>query len=425
MKKLFTLVISIVVMGSPLFSQIVINTTDMPHVGDTLRESQTNVAPAGYSKTGMDTIWNFSSLQALSQRIDTFASVASTPWAYQLFFAGANLATPLTGSPIPGLPVTQGYTFFKNSSASYSEMGSAYTVQNLPLPAKYDNPDIHYEFPMAPGNTWSSTAAFSINVPNLAYFSTHRYRTNIVDGWGLLTTPYGTFQTLRVKSTLLEHDSVYIDSLSTGFPFNRNIIQYIWLGKGKSVPLLQVNEEGTLVTTSYRDFYRMSAKPLSATLGHDTAVFMGSSITLHATVTGGTPPYQILWNTLDTGKTLTVTVQAIKTYSIVVIDALQNFASAQVIVSIRYPPGIAGHEAIPLVCYPNPTPGPIRITLPVKGAPVLMQVFTSRGAKIRECHENPQNSRLSENLSDLPDGLYFIRVTDENSVFSGKVQVIH
>jgi len=417
--------IAVVVMGFPLFSQIVINTTDMPHVGDTLRISQTNIAPAGYAKTGMDTLWDFSTLQALSQRIDTFASVTSTPFAYQLFFAGANLATPLTGSPIPGLPVTQGYTFFKNSAASYNEMGSAYTIQNLPLPAKYDNPDVHYLFPMAPGNTWSSTAAFSINVPNLAYFSTQRYRTNIVDGWGSLTTPYGTFQTLRVKSTLLEHDSIYIDSLSTGFPFNRNITQYIWLGKGKSVPLLQVNEEGTLVTTSYRDFYRMPAKPLSASLGHDTAVFMGSSITLHAMVTGGTPPYQILWNTLDTGKTLTVTIQAITTYSIVVIDALQNFGSAQVIVSIRYPPGISEHEPLLLVTYPNPTPGAICITLPVKSPTALVQVFTPRGEKIRECNETLLDSRFSENLSDLPDGLYFIRVTSENSVFSGKVQVIH
>ena len=424
MKQTVILFISVFWLGFSLYSQVVINQSDMPVAGDTLRVSATNIIPVGYSKTAMDTTWDFAALEALSQRVDTFVSATATPWAYQLFFGGANLASPRSGSPVPGLSVSHGFTFFKNSSTSFNELGSAYTIQGIPLSAKYDNPDKYYEFPMQPGLMWSSTASFSIEVPNLLYFSTQRFRTNVVDGWGTLITPYGTFQTLRVKSTLLEHDSIYIDSLSTGFPFNRNIIEYKWLGKEQGVPLLQVNEEGSLVITTYRDFYRMPAQPLSVTLGPDTAVFMGTSITLHAMVSGGTPPYQILWSTLDTGNTLTITVQNIKTYSVVVIDAMQNFASAQKIVSIKYPPGIDEPGLNPELVYPNPTQGNIHISLLEKCAEAEVQVFTLYGKKMYESVEYPVNRMISANLSGLPNGLYFVRIASGKRIYFSKVQVI-
>ena len=250
-------------------------------------------------------------------------------------------------------------------------------------------------------------------------------RTNVVDGWDNLTTLFGTFQTLRVKSTLIEHDSVYIDSLSTGFPINRNITEYKWLGKGQGIPLLQVNEEGTLVTTYYRDFYRMSALPLSVSLGPDTAVFLGSTITLHAAVSGGTPPYQVVWNTLDTGKSLTITVQSIQTYSVVVVDALQNFASDQQIVSIRYPPGVHEHDLLVPRSYPNPTRGPVRISVPEISTKVSIQVLTPQGKLISESVGYPLNGEIEANLTGLPDGLYFVRILAAGHTYFSKIQLLH
>jgi len=409
-----------------LLAQVVISQSDMPVPGDTLRVSSTNVVPAGYAHAAMDTSWNFSALQALSQQVDTFQTVASTPSAYQLIFVllgGANLAAPRSGSPIPGIPVSQGFTFYKNSAASFGELGSAFMVQGLPLPAKYDNPDKYYQFPMQPNLTWSSTASFSLDIPNLAYFSTHRYRTNVVDGWGSLTTPYGTFATLRVKSTLLEHDSIYIDSLSTGFPFNRNIIQYKWLGKGKGIPLLEVDEEGTLVSAIYRDHVRMSALPFGVSLGADTSVFLGSTITLTARVTGGTPPFQIVWNTLDTGKTITVNIQKAQTFTAVVVDALQNFASAQKVVSIRYPPGVGELDAVPPAVSPNPTSGPVRIRLSGPARKAVLHLYSPQGKMVRESIEHPVNGEINTSLSGLPGGLYGLRITTGDKVVVLKVVV--
>lgn len=428
MKKSIFFLICMGLIASPIFAQIVVNQADMPVAGDTLRVSVTNVVPSGFSKTAMDTAWNYAALEALSQRVDTFVNATATPSAYQLFFVllgGANLASPLGSSPIPGLPVSQGFTFFKNSSASYNDLGSAYTIQGLPLPAKYDNPDKLYQFPMTPGTTWSSVSTFAITVPNLAFYSTQRVRSTLVDGWGALTTPYGTFQTLRVKSTLAIHDSVYIDSLATGFPFNRNIIEYKWLAKGKGIPLLQINEEGNLVTATYRDVYRMSAQSLNITLGPDTAVLKGTVLTLHATVTGGTPPYQIFWNTLDSGSTITVTVQDIQTYTVLVMDALQNFDSDQQIVSIKYPPGIVENNSTPFEVYPNPTNGQVHFVLPKEINSAVMQILTPQGKIIKTMQVFPSAGEITAHLTGLPDGIYFIRISTKTNVYTSKIQILN
>ena len=410
-----------------LFSQITIDQSDMPQVGDTLRVSLTNQVPAGYSKTAMDTVWNYAALEALSQRVDTFVSASATPAGYQLFFVilgGATLAAPRNGSPVPGLPVSHGYTFFKNNSGSFSDLGSAYTVQGLPLPAKYDVPDKLYQFPLTPGSTWSSVSSFSISIPGLASYSTNRIRSNVTDGWGTLVTPYGTFQTVRVKSALQIHDSIYIDSLGTGFPFNRYITEYKWLAKGKGIPVLHVSEEGNLVTAIYRDIYRMPAQLLSVSLGPDTAVLQGTVLTLHASVAGGTPPYQILWNTLDTGAAITVTVEDIQTYSVLVVDALQNFGSDQKIVSIRYPPGIGELANMNVKVVPNPSSGQTRFSVPGMTDSGLMQVINARGELVDVHRIYPANGNVCYDNQALADGIYLIRIFTNEGVYMARMQVV-
>ena len=411
----------------PIFSQVIIDQSDMPSPGDTLRVSVTGFVPAGYAKTAMDTAWNYSALQALSQRLDSYVNVAATPPLYQLVFvlgAGANLAAPRDAAPVPGIPVTQGFTFYKNSSTSFSDLGSAYTIQEIPLPAKYDVPDKQYQFPMTPGLTWSSTSSFAISVPDMLTYNTRRTRSSVVDGWGTLTIPFGTFQTLRVKSILAMHDSIFIDSLGSGFSFDRDIIEYKWLARGEGIPLLQITEEENMVTATYRDFYRMTANPLTVTLGPDTAVFKGTVLTLHATVSGGTPPYQILWNTSDIGNAITDTINEVKTYIVFAVDALQNTGSAQKVVSIRYPSGVKEQTSAGLDVYPNPSQGSFRFSLPGISASAGMQVISPLGKVVRTLHVYPAEGDVTADLSGLPDGLYFILIAAPHKIYSTRLLII-
>jgi hypothetical protein len=276
---------------------------------------------------------------------------------------------------------------------------------------------------MTPGLTWSSDASFSITIPGIATYSTQRIRSNVADGWGTLTTPYGTFPTLRVKSNLAIHDSVYIDTLGIGFPLNRNITEYKWLANGKGIPVLQIDEEGPLVTATYRDIYRMSGLPINVSLGPDTTVLSGTTLTLHAAISGGNPPYQIIWSTLDTGNDITVTVEENQTFSVIVIDAVQNFGAAQKVVTVTFPVEVGENSSTRFRVYPNPSQGKVCFMLPEKTGNAMMQVFSPQGKVVLEKQIYIDNQVVNTNIRDLANGIYFIRILAKNSIYSARIQI--
>ena len=257
--KRYTFILLVMVITMTGVSQVTIDDSDMPQIGDTLRVSLTNLVPVDYARTAMDTAWDFSALEALTQRVDTFINPNQTPQLYWIWFTPnvtANLALPLRSGLFPGVAITDGFNFFKNDATGYKDLGGAVSFQGIPIPGKFDVPDKYYAFPMTAGSSWNSTSFFSIPLQGIAYLSSQRVRTSVVDGWGTLKTPFGTFQTLRVKSMLYEYDSVYIDSLQAGFPIVRNITEYKWLAKGSGIPVLQINDEMGVATAVYRDSTR-------------------------------------------------------------------------------------------------------------------------------------------------------------------------
>ncbi len=258
-KMTFTLALMLVV--SLTFAQITINPDDMPDVGDTIRTSSAlTTGGVDYTLTGENFTWDFSTLGIVNQKVDTFVSVSSTPFLYQIIFLYPFVATIASPQPdfdfIPGFEVTDAYLFYKETDNFFGMAGLGVNMAGIPLPLKFDDPDIYYQFPVEYDNIDSSIASFSLNIPELGFYSTERNRKNTVDGWGTLITPYGSFPTIRIKSELEIHDSIYIDSLGFGFPVNRSIVEYKWLGNGFGIPLLQVTVEGLLTTVSYIDSLR-------------------------------------------------------------------------------------------------------------------------------------------------------------------------
>jgi hypothetical protein len=261
MKKGLLFALFLAFLSPGLYPQITITNDDMPVVGDTVRLSNAvTVGGIDFSLTGENYDWDFASLGVLYQSVDTFVSVLSTPLAYQLIFfypIYSTLAQPLPDFDIiPGVTVSQVYYYYKGSNSSFGLAGYAFTVNAIPVPLRYDNPDRYYKFPLDYGNVDSSSSSFTLNLPDVAYVTTSRERLNTVDGWGTLTTPYGSFEILRLKSDVSEYDSIYIDSLNLGVPVSRNYTEYKWLANGHGVPVLQVTQEGELITVQYIDSVR-------------------------------------------------------------------------------------------------------------------------------------------------------------------------
>ncbi|MDP2235829.1 MAG: T9SS type A sorting domain-containing protein [Bacteroidales bacterium] len=258
--KLLLLTLLISATTSKVNCQISIVSNDMPTAGNIFRTSiALNAIEFDFAQTGANFEWDFSSLIPVNQRVDTFKTLQQTPvFFWPTFFTSANLAVSFDpGNLLPGLTFDGAYQFLSKTTAAYRDFGYGLIIAGLPLPLKFSNPDVIYSFPMNMGNTFASNADLEFSLPDIGYLSIDRQRENLVDGWGTLKTPYGTFEVLRLKSTVFEIDSVYIDSISQGIRIERNYIEYKWIGKNKGIPLLQATFDEFLSTVAiYQDSIR-------------------------------------------------------------------------------------------------------------------------------------------------------------------------
>lgn len=256
-----TLILLGLLSGIDLSAQLIISSPDMPSAGDTNRMSIAyNTFAFDFEQSGEDYVWDFSGLKPLAQRVDSFVGPTETPGIYQFIFVPffvTNLAQPVSElSAIPGIELDNVFLYYKNEDNGYKDVGFAATLMGIPLPVKYTNPDVYYHFPMEYQNLDSSNATYMVDIPGLAHAEGYRKRVNQVDGRGTLHTPFGSFNTLRLKSEVNRFDSLYLDTLGTGVPVYRNYTEYKWLAKGMGQPLLEVRIEGLLITAIYRDSVR-------------------------------------------------------------------------------------------------------------------------------------------------------------------------
>jgi len=283
--RVFTFLTIIVLFSFQIKAQIVITSDDFPVPGDTVRKSNTIVLDGiDFQQGGPDQIWQFDELTVVSQQVDTFVSVGETPTIYQLFFNNGWIYPDYESTvaqklgqfiAIPTLTLTDAYLFIKNSDEDIREVGYGITLDGISLPIQLQEIDTIYRFPLEYGAIDSAHSLFEIDIPDLGFLMISKFRRNTVDGWGTLITPYGEFQTLRVKTEIEEYDSLYSDSLGLGMPVTRNIIEYKWLANGYPEPVLQVNEEGFIITASYIDSVRSTflAVPEVKNLKFDFSVY--------------------------------------------------------------------------------------------------------------------------------------------------------
>ncbi|NUM51780.1 MAG: T9SS type A sorting domain-containing protein [Flavobacteriales bacterium] len=252
---------------SVLSAQITITTSDMPLLNDTVRLSiQNGVQGFNPALTGANYTWNFSSLQADMQRVDEFQSVSSTPFAYQLYFnnqimypnhkASYAVASPQGMGGFQQFQIEDVYNYFKNSTQKYAQVGFGATINGVPSSVQYNPVDVQYSFPLNYLNTDSSFSVWGLSIPGVGYMGQYIMREDTVDGWGELTTPFGTFiNTLRVKSVIHKTDTLNFNNF--GFKIPRPVeTEYKWLATNGKVPILMLVKTGPIVNATYRDIFR-------------------------------------------------------------------------------------------------------------------------------------------------------------------------
>ena len=317
----YSLLLAVMLLAGTVQAQSAISITaaDMPVADDSLRLSQAvPLLPAGapsLTRNGANQTWDYSGLVAVSQRVQRYNSFASSATGLQLlYFMGANRASISTPAALPAaggtaLPVTDVKEFFNLANNLFYSVGFGATVSGTALPVLYTrNYDVVYSLPVTytsdpVNNYFLSNSLIAASLPGTGYLSRKRQRINRADAWGTLTTPFGTFQTLRVVTSLADHDSLVVGpgpGQGLDLPLVR---EYKWLAKGIHVPVLTIttrvlaNQE-TITSVEYRDMYRRiirlgtrDAATEAALAAYPNPSAAGSPLTL--TVPVGSGPFTV------------------------------------------------------------------------------------------------------------------------------------
>lgn len=225
-------------------AQITITNADMPSVGDSVRISiAVTTGSVDHTLTDTNFVWDFSSLAPVAQERIEFI----TPTAFPLNFFSDFGVTNYTPDSLPGIgSLPTNFTdYYKSTSSSYRQVGSSFDfapIGSFSIPIIYSSPDYVYEFPLNYGNVDTSDAAYSLTIPGLGFIGQDKHRESTVDGWGILITPFDTFQVLRIRSVVDATDTVSLDTTNPGFTIVRPTeVQYKWLAPGMKYPVLEVD----------------------------------------------------------------------------------------------------------------------------------------------------------------------------------------
>jgi len=234
-------------------SPITLGNSNMPSAGDTLRYTSVSVNSVNnYTQTGTNFTWNFAAVTSGTQGLRSFRSAFSTPYA--LFFASfTGFAEKMPDLSLGAIGFSDYYNFYKKQTnpPAYIADGVGMTFSAIPLPSYYSNKDEIYNFPLTYPKYDSTTYKFStpsMSIIPIVYTSAG-YRVTKVDGWGTVTTPYGTENCLRLVTTVYGNDSIKNTILPFPLGFPNITRSYQWLTLTSKIPYFEVS--GNLVGNNF------------------------------------------------------------------------------------------------------------------------------------------------------------------------------
>ena len=246
--KIKLLVLSVGLAALQCKAQISIDQSDFVLVGNKFviaSSDDSNLVPGG---TGAQT-WNFGSLQQVSENNYEVQNPQWTPYASN--YSNANVA----------LKNNNGYQFINTDNNSITAIGQVADGFNVKL-----NPtEKILSFPTTINTSFTNLSRFKIDIDtNISQaigtidsvrIVGKRQRTVTCDAYGNITTPLGTFPSLRVKENTIETDSIFAKVVVFGFgswitlpasfgipnPIIDTSVAYTWYAKNAGYKIFSFN----------------------------------------------------------------------------------------------------------------------------------------------------------------------------------------
>lgn len=405
--------------------------------GDTVYLTKASGNGFNFDTTGANFTWNYSTLSGNSQTTLVFRAPNQTgftpiQWLY------INNANNVNQSSTDGQTVAIGNLqktdpndyFLKNTGAIAQKASSFKVVINnsaLSIKNVYDNPDTIFKFPINYANVDSCTSTFTTSIPNLYYNHTQIKRTNTVEGYGSVTTPYGTYSNaLKVKTDLVRNDSIILNDTLTIVVANISR-ELKWIDPAEGYPVLIAKQ--TLVNNSYitqsveyldaQQFFTPNALfaylPIYPSVG-DTVIFQNLST--------NSLIYEWDFDDPSSGASNTSNLQnpnhifnSAGTYQVQLIahnGPLADTASLPVNVGVLTDNSFE-LVPLPLAIYPNPSNGNLYISLPDIEKNSILSIYDLKGDIVFSEILITGNTTKQLDISGFANGLYQISLQTGNS----------
>lgn len=225
-------------------AQITIVSTDMAQIGDVVTRNADTLATVTAGPSGANQNWIMTTATPHVTETTTVLAPSATPYASS--FANSNLAMTNDNAS---------FLYFSQNTSSLVTTGFAGDLLNngTIISAPFNPTLLLHNFPRNYGSNFTDTYGLNVTTSG-ASFGVDQVkfkRTAIVhdttDGWGNLTTPVGTYQSLRVKHVEYSHDSIWIRLLPpplgsfTFFQTTKDTaISYNWLAKETKLALAEL-----------------------------------------------------------------------------------------------------------------------------------------------------------------------------------------
>jgi hypothetical protein len=434
MKTKITILLAFVC--SLIQAQATYNSSQYAAIGDNFYITSAEDLALDYETTGANFSWDFTSLTGTSQNQLQFRNPSSTGFLWPFIFNPNNTNLAATNNNpqtlnIPGqvVEVTDANDFYKKSTNDLRQTGSAskinYNGTQIPLTNQYTDSDIIYRFPIQFGNTDSDNSSYDIEIPTLFYQENALQRTNEVDGWGSLVTPYGNYSNvLRMKTTLVSNDSIAL--FGVGLPRTiRTTRELKWFDTTQKIPVLKVaqsNLTGSWVTTAveYLDMQRdfqttalFTYAPLNPGAGEEV-FFQNLSTNATTFIWNFDDPASGIENT-SSDEFPTHIFASDGVYNVQLIASNGTFSATYELTIIvgnlsTSPFEMPTSSAI----YPNPFSSKFVVKNPLQNANYLM---TAIDGKVIYTGKNIEE----HDFSDLPNGIYILTVANDTQVTQIKI----
>jgi hypothetical protein len=440
-----------------LNAQIQINQSHMPSINDTARYSISTDFNKDYSKTGANVQWDFSDLNLASQDVYKFQALSSTPYSLLLLngLPFGSIGYKLADSVGAGqFSIKNLYNFYEKTSTSWRAVGTGFTLSAVPIPTGgiHKDKDEIYTFPLKFNDVDSSTFEVSTPLGNqflkLGTFKQKGKRYNYVDGWGTITTPYGSqIQCIKIRSVIIETDSVILTTPPTNIGIPANRVEYKWLSTTEKIPILEVtgilvNGNFTANQVRYRDNFRApnngngGINPLKVNFSvNKTIGIAGKDTFSFSNLTTPTFGTSYTWTFSPSKGVRYVSGDSNSASPSVVIDSIGKFSVKLDTKNLNFEKDSLSVDLIEVVkdnqnsiidirkefqIYPNP----VNSILFIENSDYIgsdIKIFDNNGKLA--AHYTLDN-QLKIDVSKLPNGVYTLVLVSPNQVYQLKTQII-